>query len=163
MKPFEIKDSGERQKFETGAHRDTDTGKLRFDLVPASALIRLVRRFSKDAPVPMITSIEPDLTQPNERGSDLIHEYFTARVEAHLYKGELKYGRDNWTKGINLARTFGSCCRHLFLWAWGDTAEDHLAAVAVNAMFLMCTEREIAEGRLPENLGDMGWLKNRRK
>lgn len=32
-----IKDSGERQEFDTGAKRDTQTGKGRFDLIPYEA------------------------------------------------------------------------------------------------------------------------------
>lgn len=40
-----IKDSGERQEFETGSRRDTRDGKGRFDLLPARALTRLARHF----------------------------------------------------------------------------------------------------------------------
>lgn len=172
---FQTKDSGKRQDFETGARRDTQAGKLRFDLLPKGAVITLCRtygdfdEFFEDVP---IVSDVPDLSDPAESKDaeilatvrmDLIPDYALHRVAALYGRGEQKYGANNWTKGIHLARTFASCARHLFMWAWGDTAEDHLAAVIWNAISLMYTEREIVEGRLPEYLGDMGWLKKRKK
>jgi Domain of unknown function (DUF5664) len=39
----EFKDSGTRQKFETGANRDTQEGKGRFDLVPPFSMMFLAR------------------------------------------------------------------------------------------------------------------------
>ena len=40
---FVLKDSGERQSFDTGAVRDTQTGKGRFDLLSPFALMRVAR------------------------------------------------------------------------------------------------------------------------
>ena len=40
-----IKDSGERTKFETGAVRDMNEGKGRFDLLPMCVLLRLARHY----------------------------------------------------------------------------------------------------------------------
>jgi len=45
----EIKDSGERAKFETGAQRDTTKGKGRFDLLPPTALTRVAQIFQGGA------------------------------------------------------------------------------------------------------------------
>lgn len=42
---FCIKDSGERQKFDTGAVRDTQTNKGRFDLITPVALRRLAKHY----------------------------------------------------------------------------------------------------------------------
>lgn len=44
-----IKDSGQRQSFDTGSKRDTRTGKGRFDLLPMLALTRLARHFEGGA------------------------------------------------------------------------------------------------------------------
>ena len=44
-----VKDSGERQEFETGARRDTQTGKGRFDLLPVNAIFRLAKHFENGA------------------------------------------------------------------------------------------------------------------
>lgn len=46
---FTVKDSGERQKFDTGAVRDTAEGKGRFDLIPAYPLLRLAQLYEKGA------------------------------------------------------------------------------------------------------------------
>jgi hypothetical protein len=44
-----LHDSGERQQFATGAVRDRQAGKGRFDLLPALAVPRLARHFEKGA------------------------------------------------------------------------------------------------------------------
>ena len=45
----EVKDSGEREEFSTGARRDTQTGKGRFDLLPVNAIFRLAKHFENGA------------------------------------------------------------------------------------------------------------------
>tara|TARA_Y100000034_G_scaffold135579_1_gene208097 strand:- start:2395 stop:2826 length:432 start_codon:yes stop_codon:yes gene_type:complete len=45
----EVKDSGERQSFDTGSVRDIQVGKGRFDLMPAYALYRLARHYENGA------------------------------------------------------------------------------------------------------------------
>lgn len=45
----EVKDSGKRQEFETGAVRDTSEGKGRYDLIPVYALKRLARHYENGA------------------------------------------------------------------------------------------------------------------
>lgn len=44
-----IKDSGKRKVFETGAHRDSNKGKGRFDLLPPMTLKALALHFEKGA------------------------------------------------------------------------------------------------------------------
>lgn len=44
-----LKDSGERQSFSTGAQRDTQSGKGRYDLLPVLALRRLAVTLEKGA------------------------------------------------------------------------------------------------------------------
>lgn len=44
-----VKDSGARQEFDTGAKRDVQIGKGRFDLLPGYALYRLARHFENGA------------------------------------------------------------------------------------------------------------------
>jgi len=46
---FTLKDSGTRQKFGSGAVRDTQIGKGRFDLISPFALLRLARVYEKGA------------------------------------------------------------------------------------------------------------------
>ncbi|MFQ6077463.1 MAG: dATP/dGTP diphosphohydrolase domain-containing protein [Candidatus Bathyarchaeia archaeon] len=44
---YKIKDSGKRQEFSTGAHRDVQGGKGRFDLLPPRAIRALAIHFEK--------------------------------------------------------------------------------------------------------------------
>jgi len=44
-----VKDSGKRQKFESGAVRDIQEGKGRFDLIPPMAMERLARHYENGA------------------------------------------------------------------------------------------------------------------
>ena len=44
-----LKDSGERQDFGTGAVRDTQTGKGRYDLIPPAAIFAVARVFEEGA------------------------------------------------------------------------------------------------------------------
>jgi addiction module HigA family antidote len=46
---YTLHDSGQRQEFSTGAHRDIQSGKGRFDLLPPGAIQRLARHFEKGA------------------------------------------------------------------------------------------------------------------
>ena len=46
---MEIKDSGARRSFDTGAVRDVEVGKGRMDLLPAVAVLRLARHFENGA------------------------------------------------------------------------------------------------------------------
>lgn len=81
----------------------------------------------------------------------------SAKRLAELYqRGAVKYGENNWEKGIPFSRVYGSLIRHVFQYAEGDATEDHLAAVAWNAFTLMAYECRIQEGKLPQSLVDMG-------
>ena len=44
-----IKDSGERDTYESGAQRDNHEGKGRFDLIPTQPLLRLARHYERGA------------------------------------------------------------------------------------------------------------------
>ena len=115
-KKFETKDSGKREDFDTGARRDTQTDKPRYDLVPVTALKRV----------------------------------------ADLYaRGAVKYGENNYQKGMPFSRVYASLFRHLIQFREGDTSEDHLAAVAWNAFALMLYQDMIEKGTLPEELDDL--------
>jgi len=95
---FFTKDSGKREKFGSGAVRDTHEDKSRFDLIPPLALKRV----------------------------------------ADLYtRGAIKYDERNWEKGIPISRCYASLMRHVFQYGMGDIEEDHLAAVAWNALAIM--------------------------
>lgn len=49
MNKFIIKDSGKRKIYESGAVRDTNEGKIRYDLIPIECLKRLAEHYTKGA------------------------------------------------------------------------------------------------------------------
>lgn len=95
---FVTKDSGAREEFESGARRDTQDGKPRYDLIPPEPL----KRFADQ-----------------------------------MARGAVKYGDNNWTKGMPSSRFLSSLMRHVEAYRLGDRDEDHLAAVLFNAMAIM--------------------------
>ena len=111
-----MKDSGERQSFDTGAVRDTAEDKPR-----------------------------PDLMSP----------FAAERIGDWLAIGALKYAERNWEAGIPISRCMASLERHLMAYKMGKDDEDHMAAIATNAMFILHYEQLISMGRLPEELDDM--------
>lgn len=112
-KEFIVKDSGERQSFETGAVRDIQQGKGRFDLIPSLAIRRLAK---------------------------------------HYENGAIKYGDNNWQKGIPLSRYLDSLERHVNCLKAGEPTEDHLSSIMWNAACYMWTLNEIESGRLADSL-----------
>lgn len=49
MKKYETLDSGKRQEFDTGARRDTQEDKPRYDLLPTPALRRVAELYARGA------------------------------------------------------------------------------------------------------------------
>jgi len=86
---------------------------------------------------------------------DLISPYAQWRKGEWLRLGAIKYAERNWEKGIPFSRCVASMFRHLLQYMMGRKNEDHLAAIAVNAEFLMHYEEMITMGILSETLDDM--------
>lgn len=80
------------------------------------------------------------------------------RVSLRAEEGMRKYGRDNWKKGIPLSRFMDSAFRHWQAYVMGDCSEDHLAALAWNALAAMDTEHFIVEDEDLDYLDDLGTL-----
>jgi hypothetical protein len=76
---------------------------------------------------------------------------------AQLYeRGAVKYGDRNWHLGQPLSVYRNSSIRHGNMFQWGDRTEDHLTAQVWNNWAFIWTLNEIAEGRLPSSLDDIG-------
>jgi len=86
---------------------------------------------------------------------DLISPYAQMRKGEWLRQGAKKYDERNWEKGMKFGRCIASIFRHLFQYMMGWTNEDHLAAIAVNAEFLMHYEKMIELGKLSASLNDL--------
>jgi len=86
---------------------------------------------------------------------DLIPPYALTRLARHYENGAKKYGDRNWEKGQPLARYLDSMIRHAYKFLGGSREEDHLAAVAWNALAYIETEYRIERGILPADLDDI--------
>lgn len=86
---------------------------------------------------------------------DLIPAYALSRLAKHYENGANKYNDRNWEKGQPLARYLDSMIRHSFKFLGGSREEDHLAAVAWNALAYIETEYRIQKGILPAELDDI--------
>ena len=78
------------------------------------------------------------------------------RAIAKLYEdGAKKYGRHNWSKGVDLSRYQDAIMRHTLQAAEGLTDQNHLASIMWNAAGWMWTEDQIKKGNLPKELDDL--------
>jgi len=91
----------------------------------------------------------------NKPRIDLISPYAQERIGEWLRLGAKKYAERNWEKGIPFSRCIASLERHIQSYKKGKTNEDHLAAIAVNAQFIMHYEEMIKLGLLPRSLDDL--------
>jgi len=86
---------------------------------------------------------------------DLLPAYALTRLAQHFENGAKKYEDRNWEKGQPLSRYLDSAIRHAFKYLGGSRDEDHIGAVAWNAMAFIETEKRIALGILPKELDDV--------
>jgi hypothetical protein len=150
---MEIKDSGDRTQFESGAVRDMREGKGRCDLSP----LRVVARVFCDpilGPKEYDQNLE-DISKFQTTGSTNYLYYVLRRfairefgnyetmlleVAKHFEEGAKKYGESNWQKGIPVHCYIDSAVRHYLKWLRGDKDEPHDRAFVWN---LMCCIWEV--------------------
>lgn len=140
-----ILDSGNRREYKSGAVRDRQTGKGRFDLVPIGVVAKL---FVNDYVLLNIASFWDDrntqhlydaLTSfaPHAFGE---RETMLLEVAKHFEEGAAKYGENNWQKGLPVEDYLDSALRHYFKWRRHDNDERHDRAFVWN---LLCCIWEI--------------------
>ena len=137
---MEIKDSGARREFETGAVRDIQEGKGRCDLMPLSVIgdflsdeiLRSISRFQKYGEVAFLYGVLDLL---------LYTDSYTIVLELskHFEAGAKKYGEHNWQKGIPAHCYIDSAVRHYLKWKRGDNDEPHDRAFAWNIVCCIWT------------------------
>ena len=127
-----VKDSGKRQEFETGAKRDIQEGKGRYDLLPGYAMRQVAGSAFHN-----------------------LSAYAVQRLAKHYENGAVKYGDDNYLRGIPLRRYLDSAIRHMFKVVDGQLDEDHQAASAWNMLGYIETKHRIDIGILPKTLNNM--------
>ena len=145
-----IKDSGNRTKFATGAVRDIQQGKGRFDLMPLDIMSKAFGiKSAYELEEISIADVLGDVADFQRTGNEgwlciAIAHYSQAvhvslptlmlDVAKHFENGALKYGEHNWEKGIPISRYIDSALRHLMKDCACETDEDHAAAFVWNCM-----------------------------
>ena len=143
---MEIKDSGERRQFESGAVRDIQEGKGRCDLMPLDVVAKLLELHNVDSDM---FDIFTHLHKFKETG-DYIQLLFVLSaylelvdkscadmlldLSKHFESGAKKYGENNWQKGIPVKCYIDSAVRHLLKFIREDDDEPHGRAFCWNIM-----------------------------
>ena len=153
---MKTKSSGKMTNYETGARRDVDESKPSFDDIE-------LYEWEIFGGLPFNIESEEDFEFEVNESSDIefMGSYAKERFQALMIRGAEKYGLGNWELGMPLDRYFNSALRHLVQWRFGDTTEDHLAAVIFNVMGAIETEKRIKDGELSkEFVKDTGVLRH---
>jgi hypothetical protein len=137
----ELKDSGTRQEWATGAVRDNQEGKGRCDLLPLTEVAALL----DDDFLNELALWDEDygIVKLYDALMILVDRFFpnpyTAILElaVHFEDGARKYGDNNWRKGIPASRYLDSAIRHYLKHMRGDTDEPHHRACAWNILCMI--------------------------
>lgn len=161
-----IKDSGQRRQFETGAVRDIQEGKGRFDLMPLDIVgeiigdYRLMPEIFENSSyagrvkeiyscIESFKTMRYDLNLKNAicSAAALFYagniEQLFLDVAIHFEEGAKKYGENNWKKGLPIECYIDSGARHLTKHLAGMTDEPHLRAFIWNMLCCIWTNRHI--------------------
>ena len=141
---MELKDSGERRAFDSGAVRDIAEGKGRCDLLPLSDVGLLlgdeVLAFVSEY---VVTGDKHSLVRAIKKFSEVRYDnLYTAMLEVskHYEDGANKYAERNWEKGIPLHCYIDSGVRHYLKYLRGDNDEPHDRAFLWNMLGAMWTQ-----------------------
>lgn len=147
----EIKDSGNRQEFISGAVRDIQKGKGRCDLLPLETVSRYYAEAGANVPSKILSKISAFKSSHeaayafsaislfcNEVWNGCAEDMFL-EISKHFEAGAEKYGENNWQKGIPCNRYIDSAVRHYFKFMRGDTDEPHDRAFVWNILCCIWT------------------------
>ena len=157
----EIKDSGNRREFSTGAVRDMAEGKGRCDLLPLDVISDLFveLKCEKYERVNIILNYlnsaleiwKGELLSWDSNSMDCVVDFLydalkeflkqsdfadiptmVLELSVHFEQGANKYTEDNWKRGIPVNCYIDSAIRHYLKWLRGDTDERHDRAFVWN-------------------------------
>lgn len=145
----EIKDSGTRMEFETGAVRDIQKGKGRCDLLPLGQIAELLGGEDETAD-PILFYLDMYVHSKDKCAIyRAIRSFGDKRkwtvcdtileVSKHYEDGAAKYGEHNWEKGLPTHCYLNSGIRHYLKWYRGDDDEPHDRAFVWNMLGLLWT------------------------
>jgi len=145
----ELKDSGLRRGWETGAIREGECGKGRCDLLPLGILADYLKN-------PILRHIEDYIRFANTQSlwnafTDFNHcanqGVYTALLEVakHYEDGAKKYADRNWENGMPLHILIDSAVRHYLKYLRGDVDEPHDRAFTWNMLGAIWTHENKPE------------------
>ena len=161
----ELKDSGSRREFDSGAVRDVQEGKGRCDLLPlevvsrficsqieySNEVIEFINQYVRNGDVGnLYTAIRKFCEYERMDGYTAVLE-----VAKHYEDGARKYQPRNWEKGIPLHCYIDSGVRHYLKWMRGDRDEPHDRAFLWNmfgAIWTHINKPELIDLPFKENL-----------
>lgn len=145
----ELKDSGARRDFGTGAVRDVAEGKGRCDLLPLDIVsdclddttLELINGFVREGDPAML------MDAIRKFSDDAFDDAYTAILEAakQYEDGARKYNDRNWENGIPLHCYIDSGVRHYLKYLRGDTDEPHDRAFVWNMLGALWTQKNKPE------------------
>lgn len=153
----ELKDSGRRREFESGAVRDIAEGKGRCDLLPLDVCAKIFSSLEGDK---ISESVLDDIDHYVRTGSYL--ELIAAigdfndlsgnsvsqcllDLAKHYEDGAVKYSARNWERGIPLHCFIDSGVRHYLKYIRGDRDEPHDRAFVWNMVGAIWTQKHHPE------------------
>ena len=136
---MEIKDSGTRREFDTGAVRDCAENKGRCDLLPLDVISKLTDNdiilmkldaYIRTGDIHNLECVIHAFTK------EYIGDIYSAILEVskHYEEGAKKYAERNWEIGIPLHCYIDSAVRHYLKWERGDDDEPHARAFLWNIL-----------------------------
>lgn len=138
---MEIKDSGARREFSTGAVRDIQEGKGRCDLMPLGVVGRALSNPTLSYINKFTRNGDPRFLYDALSSSGVFHDPYTMFLEVskHFEAGAEKYGEHNWQKGLPTQCYVDSAVRHYLKWLRGDKDEPHDRAFVWNILCCIWT------------------------
>ena len=147
-----LEDSGNRTEFASGAVRDMHEGKGRFDLMPLGIISNIMKSFNStrlenyncdifelvynfrqggntDNLYAAISMFIRELVKSNIINNEW---EFLLLLAKHYENGAIKYGENNWQKGIPVNSCIDSALRHYTKFKAGITDEPHHVAFVWN-------------------------------
>ena len=137
-----IQDSGNRRTFDTGAVRDIQEGKGREDLLP----LKIISAFLDDEVIFNIASGKIFIAMTTFcKSRGWTEPEAIMEVARHFEAGALKYGENNWQKGIPTHSYIDSAIRHYLKWLDGWDDEPHDRAFLWNCLCYLWTKENKPE------------------
>lgn len=146
----ELKDSGDRTDFGTGAVRDMGEGKGRCDLLPLDVIsaylsddiiLYYLHLFQRTGMWTKLYDVlmEFDLRCYCNKKTQILE------LAIHFEDGAMKYGENNWQNGIPVSSYINSAVRHYLKYLRGDADEPHDRAFCWNIVCAIWTCKHIPE------------------